>query len=206
VQATGWKTDVSVLSKDVREQLNVQSDGLHLYRNILCPRVDGLAFIGSNVLTFMNPYTHAVQASWFASLPKREHSLPSKEEMERNLRTIQKAKFDYYPKSEVRGALVEAHMQHYIDELVYDMNRSPKRYGGLFGWAPNWLLPCERSLMAGVLLDLREGQPEGCLSPPIAFTLARRWECGSEKVGVWEREGGSRWQPLLPPHLAFPPR
>ena len=45
----------------VQERLSIQKDGLYLYRNIIPPQVPDLAFIGSEVSTFNNILTHAMQ-------------------------------------------------------------------------------------------------------------------------------------------------
>lgn len=52
------------LSGEIRGQLGIQEDGLYLYRNILPPRFQGLAFVGAEVATFNNILTGGLQAQW----------------------------------------------------------------------------------------------------------------------------------------------
>jgi len=51
-----------------RARLDLQADGLYLYRNILSPLVPNLLFVGGEVTTYNNPLTHALQAEWVAAL------------------------------------------------------------------------------------------------------------------------------------------
>ena len=51
-----------------RQRLNLQPDGLPLFRNIVPPEVPGLLFVGGEVTTYNNPLTHALQSEWVASL------------------------------------------------------------------------------------------------------------------------------------------
>ena len=51
-----------------RSRLDLQDDGLYLYRNIAPPLVPNLLFVGGEVTTYNNPLTHALQAEWVAAL------------------------------------------------------------------------------------------------------------------------------------------
>jgi dimethylaniline monooxygenase (N-oxide forming) len=68
VWATGHRKTYDWADAATRARLNVQPDGLYLYRNIVPPEVPGLLFIGGEVTTYNNPLTHALQAEWAAAL------------------------------------------------------------------------------------------------------------------------------------------
>lgn len=57
VMCTGFKKDYSFFDKETTQNLNFEKDGLYLYRSILPPKVDNLAFVGSEVSTFNNILT-----------------------------------------------------------------------------------------------------------------------------------------------------
>jgi hypothetical protein len=69
--------------------LGLQKDGLYLYRNILPPKVPGLAFVGSEVSTFNNVLTSGLQAEWLARVLQGEVELPPVEALVADVRRLQ---------------------------------------------------------------------------------------------------------------------
>jgi hypothetical protein len=142
VFGTGWKLDYSFLDKDtVRSKLDLGEDGLWLYRNMLAPGVPGLAFIMANCLTFMNMYTAHVQAHWLLGLFTGEREYPSDETMLASIATEKAFKRGRYPSCSIRGASIEAFMQHYHDILFREQGINPKVYGGIFAPFLNFFFP-----------------------------------------------------------------
>merc|ERR1712167_179642 len=66
------------LDAEVQAQLQLQRDGLYLYRSVLPVSVPGIAFLGSEVSTFNNVLTHGLQAAWLSRVLTGEISLPSR--------------------------------------------------------------------------------------------------------------------------------
>ncbi|GIL75068.1 hypothetical protein Vretifemale_4905 [Volvox reticuliferus] len=57
---TGYKKSYDYLEADLRLKLEVQKDGLYLYRNCLPPHVRHLAFVGSEVNTYASILTYSL--------------------------------------------------------------------------------------------------------------------------------------------------
>lgn len=94
ILATGWNLsfDSFICNKSIFSSLDFSSDGLDfcndfcndglwLYRNILPTGFKGLAFVGSNTLTFMNIFTAYIQAYWLAQLLAGERPWPEESHM-----------------------------------------------------------------------------------------------------------------------------
>ena len=80
VFATGWKSEYSYLSPEIREVLGNDDDGFYLYRHILHPQLPNLAFIG-RTNAFSNIFTYSIQARWLAECVAGKVSLPSVDDM-----------------------------------------------------------------------------------------------------------------------------
>lgn len=165
ILATGWKlafdlffeTDAIFegLNFD-RDRLDFCHDGLWLYRNVLPAGFRGMAFVGSNTLTFMNIFTAYVQAYWLAQLLAGDREWPTEQHMKETLAREKAFKRKYYPESEMRAASIEAYMQHYHDVLFREMKaRSP--YSN-----------CLVRPIANLLVPVLPSTMEGCLEPAIA--------------------------------------
>jgi dimethylaniline monooxygenase (N-oxide forming) len=161
VLATGWKLafelfmDVNSIFAGLdfeKDCLDFGKDGLWLYRNVLPAGFKGLAFVGSNTLTFMNIYTSYIQAYWLAQLLAGERPWPDETHMKKTVEREKAFKRRYYPSGEMRAAAIEAYMQHYHDVLFQEMNaRQPF----------NCLVRPLAYLVAPVLPSLMKG----CLEP-----------------------------------------
>ena len=68
VYGTGFVKSYDYLDADVQAQLQLQRDGLYLYRSVLPVSVPGIAFLGPEVSTFNNVLTHGLQAAWLSKL------------------------------------------------------------------------------------------------------------------------------------------
>ncbi|CAK9078323.1 unnamed protein product, partial [Durusdinium trenchii] len=58
IYGTGFAKNYDIFDKVLQEKLNIQKDGLFLYRNMLPPRLPDLAFVGCEVSTSNNILTH----------------------------------------------------------------------------------------------------------------------------------------------------
>lgn len=132
VLATGWESDYGYLAPEIRAALNFSDDGLYLYRQMVHPEVDGLAFVGY-ASTVTSVLTYNLQARWLADLLDGRHGLPSTAEMHLNIQAQQTWKRHVMPPSKGRAARLLLHMLHYHDELLEDVGVSPLRKRGVFG-------------------------------------------------------------------------
>jgi cation diffusion facilitator CzcD-associated flavoprotein CzcO len=161
VQATGWAPGyVTILDPDhlvegcgfANDGLDVCSDGLWLYRNVLPAGFRGLAFVGANTLTFINIYTSYVQAYWLAQLLANDRPWPEREHMAATVEREKAFKRRLYPNGTMRGASVELYMQDYHDVLFSEMKaRRP---------FPRWARP-----LADLVVPVVPYVMGGCLEP-----------------------------------------
>jgi cation diffusion facilitator CzcD-associated flavoprotein CzcO len=134
VAGTGWATDYSFLPHDVCAALDLQDDGLYLYRHMLHPAVPQLVFVGANASTFSNTTTYSLQARWLAELVQGRHALPPGDVMVRDIEQMKAWKRSWMPFGPARGARLHAHQLHYWDELLRDVGAGVTRKRGF--WAP----------------------------------------------------------------------
>jgi dimethylaniline monooxygenase (N-oxide forming) len=133
VFATGFSKDYSkIFEPDVMKRLNVQKDGLYLYRHILPPAVPRLAFVGSECATIFNCTNSGLQAEWLARLlsgheaMKQTSSLDEKA-MNDEAYALQIFARSFMPETSSRSALILLHQLHYYDQLLTDMGEDPSR-------------------------------------------------------------------------------
>jgi dimethylaniline monooxygenase (N-oxide forming) len=152
VLATGWRTDYTFLPPPVRVRLQIEADGLYLYRHILHPELPRLAFIG-NASTISNVLTYSLQARWLGDLLAGKFGLPNPTAMHREINALRDWKRRWMPPSQQRGARLILHMLHYHDELVRDIGATPLRKLGFFAPLKELVAPYEprdyRSVVAG---------------------------------------------------------
>jgi dimethylaniline monooxygenase (N-oxide forming) len=162
VQATGWSLgfdtmidEASLLSglDFMYDGLDFCEDGLWLYRNILPASFNGIAFVGSNTLTFMNIFTSYVQAYWLAQLLAGDRPWPERKQMKETVEREKAFKRRYYRIGDMRGASVEAYMQHYHDILFREMN------------ARNAYPCCLIRPFANLVVPVVPSEMRGCLEP-----------------------------------------
>jgi dimethylaniline monooxygenase (N-oxide forming) len=185
VLGTGWKTGLDLLDdKTIKPLLDLDDDGLWLYRHILPPMAKGLAFVGSNASTFTNPNTAYIQACWLGDLLAGNRNWPSDDSMLENAEQEKVLKRALYRFGHQRGAAIFGFLQHYHDLLLRDMDIDPMRYGGFFGSFCNWMLPVVPSDLRGLLNpDCHQSAPKLRAPAPlhalagiaIASLLFRIW-------------------------------
>ena len=158
VMGTGWNQDFSwgcLDQETVVSKLDIAEDGLWLYRNILAPNLSGIAFVGSNTLTFMHIYTSYVQAYWLVGMLTGQFTPPVN--MKECVTRDQAFKRRHYTECSLRGASIEAFMQHYNDLLFLDMGLSyGEMYPGWSGWFWKWFEAVLPERMAVCCERLRE--------------------------------------------------
>lgn len=162
IVATGWKLSFNRIIDNFtifsgldcsKSQLDFCDDGLWLYRNILPAGFKGMAFVGSNTLTFMNIFTAYIQAYWLAQLLAGERSWPTEEQMTETVQREKQFKRDNYRKCVLRGASIEAYMQHYHDVLYKEMGAKQP-------------FPCIIRPIANLVVPIVPSRMKGCLEPP----------------------------------------
>jgi len=128
IYGTGFSKSYDLFDASyVQPKLNVQKDGLYLYRNIIPPQVPNLAFIGSEVSTFNNILTHGLQSLWLKRMLKGEFKLPNYAAMNKSIDKERAWKRSWMPPSSARASIWQLHMMKYHDNLVKDMGESYKR-------------------------------------------------------------------------------
>ena len=127
--ATGFTKDYSCLfERETLERLDVQDDGLYLYKRVLPPAVPGLAFVGSDSATIFNCTSYGLQAEWLARTLAGETSIfLSEEEMTRESQAFRDFARSWMPATASRAGLVLLHQLHYNDQLLEDMGENPSR-------------------------------------------------------------------------------
>jgi dimethylaniline monooxygenase (N-oxide forming) len=113
-------------------QLEMEKDGLWLYRNIVPPKLPGVAFIGAEVSTFNNILTQALQSKWLAGLLSGKIGLPSVEEMEIAIEKEHAWKRSWMPEKAARACAYQLHMPVYHDRLCKEMGENHLRKGWNF--------------------------------------------------------------------------
>merc|ERR1711988_1761442 len=126
---TGFKQNMEFLPPQLRALR--EEDGLWLYRQMVHPEFPSLFFVNSNTTTFTNITTASIQARWVAEALL--HGLPSKEEMEEEIREKKQWKRSNMPHAgAARSYMMQTHQVHYYDELLRDIGASPCCKRGLF--------------------------------------------------------------------------
>ncbi|CAB9515113.1 monooxygenase [N-oxide-forming] 3 [Seminavis robusta] len=162
IQATGWKLgfDTYMDTGSLIRELDIQEDGLWLYHNILPPKIKGIAFVGSNTLTFMNIYTSYIQAYWLAGLLAGDRPWPKRDHMIEKVEQDKAFKRRLYPNHVMRAASIEAYMQHYHDVLFKEMNARKPFTNCLIRPFADLVVPVTPELMKGTLEPTRESRRE----------------------------------------------
>eukprot|EP00929_Paragymnodinium_shiwhaense_P108081 TRINITY_DN74400_c0_g1_i1.p1 TRINITY_DN74400_c0_g1~~TRINITY_DN74400_c0_g1_i1.p1 ORF type:complete len:607 (-),score=121.30 TRINITY_DN74400_c0_g1_i1:237-2057(-) len=137
IYATGFVKSYDIFDPLIQEKLDIQKDGLYLYRSIIAPQVPDLAFIGCEVSTFNNILTHGMQALWLEKMLSGELELPPPGRMERYIEKERSWKRSWMPASSARGSIWQLHMMRYHDNLCADMGvarmrKMPNCLGELF--------------------------------------------------------------------------
>jgi dimethylaniline monooxygenase (N-oxide forming) len=134
VCGTGYAKSYDYLPAAERAALDVQEDGLYLYRHTLPPAVADLAFVGAEVATISNNVTHGVQAEWLARHIVRAAGaapLPAPAAMRESVETHKAWARSWMPNTPSRASLVLLHQIHFHDTLLRDLGVSHRRWGGV---------------------------------------------------------------------------
>lgn len=130
VYGTGFAKNYDVFDRLVREKLlPLEKDGLYLYRNILPPRLPDIAFVGSEVSTFNNILTHAMQAKWLQQVLSGAIQLPAAGRMEASIEREQAWKRTWMPPTSARASIFQLHMPKYHDLICKDIGVPHRRKG-----------------------------------------------------------------------------
>jgi len=121
VYGTGFVKSYDYLEQSVRDKLQIERDGLYLYRSVLPVGVADLAFLGSEVSTFNNILTHGLQAAWLAKVLSGDIMLPPARVMQKAVDQEMNWKRTWMPSTSARAAIQQLHMPKYHDRLVEDM-------------------------------------------------------------------------------------
>ncbi|GIL97456.1 hypothetical protein Vretimale_3099 [Volvox reticuliferus] len=126
---TGYLKTYDYLEGEMRSRLELQKDGLYLYRNCLPCAVPHLAFIGSEVSTYNNILTQGLQALWLAHILAGRVQLPSPAAITEDVRAQQRWRRAVMPAQRSRGSVLMLYMMQYHDQLLADMGQPPHRKG-----------------------------------------------------------------------------
>jgi hypothetical protein len=142
IMGTGWKLDYSYFDKEsVISYLDIEMDGLWLYRNILPPALPGIAFVGANTETSINILTSYIQAHWLVNLLAGHWAPKTEEEMRECVDRDKAFKRRYFPSGNMRAACIAAYMQQYHDVLLKEQGMDPCVHTGVFGPILNLFCP-----------------------------------------------------------------
>jgi len=130
--ATGFRKTYKYLPKEAQSMLDIQSDGLWLYRHMIPPSVRSLslAFCGSEIATITNIMTHAIHAEYICRMLSNRLTLPSEADMVAEAERMKAWKRSWMPETSARASLVLLYQTHYHDRLLMDMGERPGRKCG----------------------------------------------------------------------------
>ena len=123
IVGTGFQKTYDLFAEGVRQRLDICTDGLWLYRNIIPVGVKRLAFIGSEISTFNNILTHNLQSQWLAHNLECD-TLPNATTMNEDIEKERTWKRSWMADTPSRASLLQLHMTKYHDILMHDCNRS----------------------------------------------------------------------------------
>ena len=167
IMGTGWQRDMSFLSEELRAQV-FKNGRFRLYRRILPPGQQKLAFIGF-FPTLTCPLSSEVGAHWAVQCFSGNMTLPSVEEMEREIGRLENWAKERVPES-ADGVFTGPYIAHYVDDLMRDMGLPTRRTGNFLREYLGTFLPSRYGTLGQELKAAREG------------TLKRRFYLGSLHV------------------------
>ncbi|GAB1540988.1 NAD(P)/FAD-dependent oxidoreductase [Scytonema sp. NUACC21] len=127
VLSLGSQTPVfPFLPEKYRHLLEVQKDGVQLYRHLIHPRIPNLAFVGFNH-GFLHVPAVEISTLWLSAYLEGELELPSVEKMEQDIEEVRQWKNAYIHFEPARGCGVNVRCQKYIDILLQDLEVSSYR-------------------------------------------------------------------------------
>ncbi|MEG5136241.1 MULTISPECIES: flavin-containing monooxygenase [unclassified Microcoleus] len=114
------------LPDQYRKMLEIEPDGVQLYRHLLHPRIPGIAFAGFNH-GYMHVPAVEIATQWLCAYLRGELELPSSENMEKSIEYIRQWKRANIQFEPSRSCAINTRFQQYIDIMLKDMGVSPYR-------------------------------------------------------------------------------
>lgn len=145
---TGYRSNTAFLPERFKQ--TQESDGVYLYRHIIHPDIDNMAFIG-RAATFSNSLTSHLASVWLINLLKGKFELPDREKMLEEIESIKRWKRSFMPDISSRSTVIKLHMVHYHDELLSDASINPRRKANKFA---EWLQDYRPRDYRDVLADI----------------------------------------------------
>lgn len=134
IYCTGYKTDpFSWMDSCTRDVVLDNGRPKQLYRHIVAPGVENMAFIGFGS-GFLGCVTEFLAANWISSLFQGRLHLPSCVEMEKSSCHVQQWKKENLFYEPHFPYAIGARFLNYIDELVSDMGLSTYRKSSAVAW------------------------------------------------------------------------
>jgi dimethylaniline monooxygenase (N-oxide forming) len=131
VAATGFRDDYSFLD-DPKKLLDVQDDGVYMYKYMIPQNGTNIAFIG-HLNACSNICTYGLQAEWLARyLAGDLVQEPTPEKMKLDIERRKTWARTFMPMSKARGMTLLLHETNYWDSLLVDMGVSPYRKKNIF--------------------------------------------------------------------------
>ena len=154
IMGTGWQRDMSFLSEELKAQ--VYNNGrFRLFRRILPPGQQRLAFIGF-FPTLTCPLSSEIGAHWAAQYFSGNMTLPSIEEMDREIDRLENWAKERVPESE-DGVFTGPYIAHYVDDLMRDMGLPTRRTGNFLHEYLGTFLPSRYGTIGQELKAARDG-------------------------------------------------
>ncbi len=127
VLSLGSQTPVFPFLPDkYRHLLEVQKDGVQLYRHLIHPSIPNLGFVGFNH-GFLHVPAVEIGTLWLCAYLEGSLELPSVEKMEQDIEQVRQWKNAHIHFEPTRGSGVNVRYQQYIDILLRDLGVSPYR-------------------------------------------------------------------------------
>ena len=156
--ATGFEQDYSLFANDTLRDLDVQDDGIYLYRGILPENVANLAFIGHQA-AISNISSYGLQAEWLARyLTNDLKEVPTPAGMNEDIQGRKQWARSWMPHSQTRAMNVLLHQTHYHDQLLQDMGENPSRKSNPLS---EFFLPYEPADYDGIMGGSRMTNADG---------------------------------------------
>jgi dimethylaniline monooxygenase (N-oxide forming) len=148
VCATGFEQEYSILNEKTKTDLDLQDDGLYLYRCILPEKVSNMAFVG-HTAAISNISSYGLQAEWLARyLVDELVDEPTDNGVAQDIQARKKWARSWMPKAANRGMNVLLHQTHYHDQLLRDMGENPNRKNNPLA---EYLMPYEPADYNGIM-------------------------------------------------------
>lgn len=121
------------MSEELRSKVLDSGSPKQLYRHILVPGLDNIAFVGF-ASGFHGCVTEFVASNWVSSCFRGELSLPSVDEMEKDTERLVKWKKENVSYEYHYPYVIGARFLNYEDQLLQDMNVSPRLVRNPVAW------------------------------------------------------------------------